>query len=146
MENYMVWIWLAIFVISVVVEASTQELVSIWFALAAIITLALSFIMPWWAEIIVFCVLSLVALIATRPLCKKMLARSVRHTNADEFIGKRIKAETDITKFDGGEVKLNGIIYTAILMESEEETISKDSLVEVISLKGNKAVVKKIEG
>ena len=75
-----------------------------------------------------------------------MLARSVRHTNADEFIGKRIKAETDITKFDGGEVKLNGIIYTAILMESEEETISKDSLVEVVSLKGNKAVVKKIEG
>ena len=42
MENYMVWIWLGIFVISVVVEASTQELVSIWFALAAIITLALS--------------------------------------------------------------------------------------------------------
>lgn len=36
MLEYMVWFWLAFFVIALVVEVITADMISIWFALAAI--------------------------------------------------------------------------------------------------------------
>jgi len=143
-ENYMIWVWLLVFVIAVVVEAVTEELVSIWFAAGAIITIPISYAAPFWVEIVVFAVISVVALIFTRPIIKKMMDRTVRKTNSDDFIGKRVKVIKSIDKFDGGEIKLNGIVYTAILREEDEETIETDSIVEVVALKGNRVVVKKI--
>ena len=144
-EQYMVWIWLAIFVLAVVVEAVTMDLVSIWFALGSLAALCISFGVPFWVEIIVFFVISTITLIFTRPLIKKLMDRQIRKTNSDDFIGKRVKVIKEIDKFDGGEIKLNGITYTAILPEDEDETINVDSIVEVVTLKGNMVVVKKID-
>jgi len=62
-----------------------------------------------------------------------------------EFVGKRVKLEKAVTKYDAGEVKVNGIIYSAILMEDVEDTIEQDSIVEIVTLRGNKIVVKKLE-
>ena len=143
-ESYMIWVWLAVFVIAVVVEAVTEELVSIWFAAGAIITIPISYAAPFWVEIVVFAVISVVALIFTRPIIKKMMDRTIRKTNSDDFIGKRVKVIKAIDKFDGGEIKLNGIVYTAILREEDEDKIENDSIVEVVALKGNRVVVKKI--
>ncbi len=144
-ENYMVWIWLAVFVISLIVEAASQDLLSIWFGLGSLAALCVSAILPFWGEIIVFLVVSTAALIATRPIVKKLMARQTRKTNSDDFIGKRVKCITEIDKYDAGEVKLNGVVYTAILPENQYEPIEKDSIVEVIAMKGNKVVVKAIE-
>ena len=111
----------------------------------AIICVCISGFTEWWVQLIVFVVVSSITLIATRPLAKKILARNERKTNTDEFIGQKVKVISNITKFDGGEVKLNGIVYTAILKETDEETIPIDSIVEVVSIKGNRLVVKNIE-
>ena len=144
-EQYMVWIWLGIFVIAVVAEAATQDIVSIWFALGSLVALCTSFGVPFWGEIIVFFVVSTITLIFTRPLVRKLMDRQIRKTNTDDFIGKRVKVIKEIDKYDGGEVKINGITYTAILLDDVEETINVDSIVEIITIKGNKLVVKKIE-
>ena len=143
-EEYMIWFWLGVFVLAVVVEALTEEMVSIWFGVGALITIPISYAAPFWVEIVVFSVVSVVALIFTRPLIKKLMDRTVRKTNIDEFIGKRVKVIKEIDKFDGGEVKLNGIIYTAILREEDEKTIVNDKMVEIVALKGNRVVVKEI--
>lgn len=145
-EEYTVWIWLAIFVITIIVEAATQDLVSIWFSLGSLVALAISGFSVWWVEIIVFLVVSVIALILTRPIMKRLMQRNERKTNTDDFIGKKLKAISDISKYDAGEVKLNGIIYTAILMEDSYDTIAKDSIVEVVAIKGNRLVVKNIGG
>lgn len=145
MEAYMIYIWATAFVISIIAEAATQELVSIWFSLGSIVALILSFFAPFWVEIVAFVLVSFISLIATRPLVNKFMARTERYTNSDEVIGQRYKAESDITKFEGGEIKINGILYKAILMENIEDTILKDSTVEVVAFKGNKVVVKGIE-
>ena len=144
-EDYMIWVWLGIFVLTLVLEASTQDFVSIWFSVGALMAMAVSGFTPFWAELIVFVVVSACALIFTRPLVKKMMDRTVRKTNSDEFLGKRVKVIKEITKYDGGEVKLNGITYVAILMEEEEKSIPVDSIVEVVSLKGNRVIVKLID-
>ena len=141
----MIWVWLAIFVLAIILEAITQDFVSIWFSVGALVSMCVSSLLPYWGEIIVFTVVSVVALIFTRPFVKKLMDRQERKTNTDEFLGKRVKCITDIDKFDGGEVKLNGITYTAILMEDDEESILKDSIVEVVALRGNRVVVKRIK-
>ena len=143
-EDYMIWIWLGVFVLAVVVEALTEELVSIWFGAGALITIPISFAAPFWVQIVVFAVISVVALIFTRPLIKKLMDRTERKTNVDEFVGKRVKVIKAIDKFDGGEIKLNGVVYTAILCEEDEKTIDTNTIVEVVALKGNRVVVRRI--
>ncbi|MBQ9124645.1 MAG: NfeD family protein [Acholeplasmatales bacterium] len=145
MEAYMVWVWLAAFVLAIIIEACTQEFVSIWFAVGSLVSLIINTLVPIWAEVIIFAIVSFVALILTRPLVKKMTERSARYTNVDEFVGKRVKVNKAISKFIAGEVKINGIEYTAILMENSDEEILEESIVEIVALKGNKVVVKKID-
>jgi membrane protein implicated in regulation of membrane protease activity len=144
MQEYMIWIWLGIFVLSFILEAITQDLVSIWFGLGALVCVCISGFTEWWVQLIVFVAVSAIALLATRPLVKKILDRNERKTNSDDYVGQKVKTITDVTKFDGGEVKLNGIVYTAILMEDSDETIEKDIVVEVVAIKGNRLVIKKI--
>ena len=144
-ESAMIWIWVTVVVLSFILETMTQDFVSIWFTLGALITLIFSSVCNFWIEIIIFSIVSLISIIATRPLVKKFTARQVRNTNSDEFVGKRVKVEKEISKFDAGEVKINGIIYTAILMEEEEKTIPQGSVVEIVTLKGNKVVVRKLD-
>ena len=144
-EDLMVWIWLAVFVITVCVEAATQDFVSIWFAMGSLIALAICYFAPFYVEIIVFAVISLVSLILTRPLVKKLMDRNERYTNTDEFVGKRTILEKRVSKFNAGEVKINGIIYSAILPEAETADIEQGTVVEIVALKGNKIIVRKTE-
>ena len=110
-EEYMIWIWLAVFVITVSAEAATQDFVSIWFAVGALIAMAICYFVPWYVEIIIFAVISLTSLILTRPLVKKFMDRTTRYTNVDEFVGKKTILEKTVSKFEAGEVKVNGIIF-----------------------------------
>lgn len=145
MVEYMVWIWLGVFILTIIFEAITQELVSVWFSIGAIIALILSaFPIQWYIQLVVFAVVSFLLLALTRPLAKKILFNAVRYTNVDEYVGKRVKVISEISKFQSGEVRINDIIYSAILLEAETETIMPDEIVEIVTLKGNKVVVKRI--
>ena len=64
-EYYMVWVWLGLFITAVVIEAITQDLVSVWFAFGAIIALIFSAfpVIPWYVQLIVFAFVSLLLLI-----------------------------------------------------------------------------------
>lgn len=146
MEQYMVWIWLFIFISAIIVEAISQDLVSIWFSVGALVALILSGfeLIPWYIETIVFIIASLTMVICTRPLAKKLLNNAIRNTNIDEYVGKQVKVLKEISKFEDGQVKFHDIIYSACLLEEETETISEGEIVEVVTFRGNKIVVKKI--
>ena len=144
-ESYMLWVWLAVFIIMLIVEAVTQDLVSIWLALGAFISLILSIIpnIPYYIEIVVFVVVSFITLIFTRPLVKKMLKNQIRQTNADEFIGKEVIMLKDCNQDSSGEVKINDVIYTATSVDNKP--ISKGTHCLIVAINGNKLVVKKME-
>ena len=91
MENFMWIIWLGIFVLALLVEWGTAEVVSIWFAFAAVVSLILSFIpgVVWWIQVVVFVVVSLATFVFLRPILKKLIKREKVDTNIDEIIGKR---------------------------------------------------------
>ena len=143
-ESITIWVWLAIFVITIVIEAMTQDIVSIWFTVGSVASLCISYLAPWWVELIVFVVISTVCLLLTRPLVKKIMRSQIRKTNSDDLIGQKVKLLSDVTKFDMGTVKINSVIYNVIIAEDEED-IKKDTVVEIVSIKGNKLIVRKVE-
>ena len=146
MEQYMWIIWLSLFVIMVIVEASGPALVSIWFALGALIALIISVIpgAPWWVELIVFIVISTATLLALRPIFKKYLKRNVVKTNMDSFIGKKGYVIEDIAFLKPGAVKIGDVSWTAIPV-NEKDTIKENEIIEVVAISGNKIIVKKVE-
>ena len=144
MEQYMWIIWLSLFVLMIIIEASGPALISIWFAFGALISLIVSVIpgAPWWSELII--VISISTLLALRPIFKKYLKRNTVRTNIDSFIGKKGYVIEDISFLRPGAIKIGDISWTAI-PANEKETIKEDEIVEVVSLNGNKVIVKKVE-
>ena len=146
MEAYMWIVWLALFVIMLVVEALGPALVSIWFSFGALIALIVSFIpgIPWWVEVIVFLVISIATLLALRPYARKYFKRNSVRTNVDSFVGKRGYVIEDITLLRPGAVKIGDVSWTAIPVK-EDETILENEIIEVVAVNGNKLTVKKVE-
>lgn len=147
MENFMWIIWLGIFVLALLVEWGTAEVVSIWFAFAAVVSLILSFIpgVTWWVQVVVFVVVSLATFVFLRPILKKLIKREKVDTNIDEIIGKRGIMTEEYNDLSSGEVKVNGVLWTA-LNTNENEKIEAGSKVVVVAISGNKLIVKKLEG
>lgn len=145
MFEYMWAIWLGVFVISVIIEATTTELVSIFFAFGSVVTLIISFIpgVSWWIQLIIFVAISGASLIGLRPLMHKFLNKEKRQTNVDELIGKKISI---IDENNDGyyEAKINGIIWRVINI-NEEEKLKLEDKVEIVSINGNKLVVRKVK-
>lgn len=146
-EQYMWIIWLVLFVTMLIIEAIGPALVSIWFALGAVIALILSFIpeVAWWIEVIVFVVISIATLLALRPILRRYIKRNNYNTNIDSFTGKRGYVIEDITYLRPGAVKIGDVSWTAI-PANKDEKIVENEIIEVVAVNGNKLIVKKVEG
>jgi len=143
-EEFMIWIWLGIFVLSIVIEAFEPELVSIWFAAGALIAVILSVIpgIPFWVEIIVFIAVGFGFVFSLRPLAKRYLIKKEMKSNIDEKIGVKCVVVKAISELAHGEVKLNGVIWTAIAGD-KKETIEEEAVVVILGIDGNKLIVKR---
>jgi membrane protein implicated in regulation of membrane protease activity len=146
-EQYMWIIWLVLFVAMLIIEAVGPALVSIWFALGAVIALILSFIpeVAWWIEVIVFVVISIATLLALRPILKRYIKRNNYNTNIDSFTGKRGYVIEDIIYLRPGAVKIGDVSWTAIPVNKDEKIVENE-IIEVVAVNGNKLIVKKVEG
>lgn len=146
-ETYMWIIWLVLFVIMIVIEFASPELVSIWFAAGALVSLIVSFIprTAWWIEVIIFVVISIAAVLCLRPTVKRFLrSGEIIKTNVDSLIGKKGYVIENITYLRPGAVKINDVSWTALPL-NQNETILENCVIEVVAVSGNKLVVKKVE-
>ena len=83
MENYMPVFWIILTVVFVAVEAATVQLVTIWFAAGSLAALIAELLhAAVWLQWLVFFGVSLLTLLLTRPLVKKMTAKKIQPTNA----------------------------------------------------------------
>ena len=133
----MVIIWLVAMIVLVIVEAMVPGLVSIWFALGALAALVSAlFKAPVWLQIVWFLVVSILALILTKPLVKKFQTGKIQPTNADAVVGKECVVTEEVNNLLGtGAVKIGGKTWTA--------RNADDS---VVSATGEIKTVEKIEG
>lgn len=136
-------IWLAVFVIALVIEAAGTDLVSIWFAAGALVALVLSLIsgVSWWIELIVFVVISVAALLCLRPLVGKYMRRSIVSSNVDELKGEKAILVEKIDPLHHGAIVLSGTKWTAIAA-GEGQSIKEGTEVEIVAISGNKLIVK----
>lgn len=139
----MTMLWLIVFLVLLLFEFMTAGLVSIWFALGALGALISTFITDSiLIQAIVFVVVSVIALLITRPLVKKFKLLEIEPTNLDRVVGKTADVVKTITPSEYGEVKVLGAIWTA----SSDKKIEEGTKVIVDKIEGSKLIVRKKEG
>ncbi len=137
--------WLILFVIFVIAEIATAgQLVSIWFCFGALAAMFVSMAGASFAwQAVVFIAVSIILLILTKPLVKKLHGR-IEVTNAGAVIGEQGVVIEKINNIEGvGAVKVQGKIWSA--RSSDENTvINEGAKVKILDIQGVKVIVEKI--
>ena len=134
--------WTIIFLILLFVELITINLVSIWFAIGALFSAIVSiFTDSVLIQFLTFLLVSIVTLITTKPVVKKINKKKFTSTNLDRVIGQQGVVTKRISKDSYGLVKVLGSIWTA----TSDDFIDVGSRVIVQKIDGVKLIVKKKE-
>ena len=138
----MAFCWLIAFLVFLTIEMITINLVSIWFAIGAIVSMGLAyFTNNVLIQMIVFIVVSLVTLLITKPLVKKFKKVDFVPTNSDRVIGKVGEVTKRIPPDEYGEVKVYGTVWTAF----SDDVLNVGDKVIITNIEGVKLIVKKEE-
>lgn len=133
--------WGVVFVLMVIAECASMQLVSIWFAVGSLGAFFAAMLnLGFTGQLAIFVLISLVLLIATRPLLKKLRVQKIVPTNADKEIGATAVIIEEVNAAMGtGRVRLNGVDWIAV---SENETILPINTVVIVrQVQGAKLIV-----
>jgi len=141
-------IWLVLSILLFIIEIITPFFLFGMFALSALLTAGLAFIFPHmiYLQIIIFVVSSVILLIFVRKIFLKYFNKDDRGgatTNVDSMIGKKHRLYEDVDNDKNtGAIMIDGVRWRAVSADDDVK-ISKDSIVEVISIDGTHLIVKK---
>lgn len=144
MDYTEVIVWTVLVIAMIVVEALTAQIVTIWFAAGALVALIFAICNgPVWLQILTFVLVSVITLIATRPLVKKMTKKNNVPLNARRIIGEKAVVTQSIDNLNAlGLVKVGGSIWTA--RSSDNKIIEAGKTVEIEDIEGVKVIVKEV--
>lgn len=134
-------LWGAVFAVLVIAELTTMQLISIWFAAGAIAAFIATLCgLTMSMQLFIFIAVSIVLLIATRPLLKKFRVGDSQPTNIDLDIGKTAVVIEEINNTsDTGRARLNGVDWKAV--SSDGSVIPEGSIVKIDKISGTKLFV-----
>ncbi|MBR5202600.1 MAG: NfeD family protein [Clostridia bacterium] len=135
-------LWVAVGVVALIIEISTAALVSIWFVPAAILTCLVSLITDsFLIQILVFIILSVIAMIISRKVYKKYIKKDKDDVDANsKLIGKYGKTTEDTDGLNGK--VLVGDIYWKARTQNDEK-IPKDQSVKIVGVEGTTLIITK---
>ena len=134
------WLWVAFVIIFAVIEVLTFGLTTVWFAIAALVMVFLSFLpIPLPVQILIFLAIASILLIFTRPLAVKKFKMGREKTNADSIVGKQALVIKPIGEFEKGEVKVGGQIWSARTENNAE--IAEGTKCNVLRVEGVQLIV-----
>jgi len=138
------WFWLMIALVALIAEiSSVGSLVSIWFAVGALLAfVAATLGLGWPVEIIFFIFGTIISIIGLRPFVLKFIKPSTTNTNVDRLIGKKTKIIEAVRPDQWGAIVLNGIRYS--VKDIEDNPLEVNTEVEVVALDGAKLVVQAV--
>ena len=145
--NIFIWLWLGAIVLFGVAEILTEGMVSIWFvagSLAALFTCmsgwALGGLSPEATQVLVFAVVSALALVITRPLVRRFMTRPRIPTNSDRVVGMTAKVTEPVDNDRAsGAVYVDGKTWTA--RSADGSVIPAGTQVKVQKIEGVKLLV-----
>lgn len=135
------WLWLLIAVTFAVIEAMTLGIVSIWFAIGALIAMLVALIIDsFMIQLLVFIIVSLILVATTRRIAINYLKIGRIKTNIDELIGKEAIVIKPIEPYHAGEVKLDGKIWRAV--SETKQIYNIDEIIIVLRIEGVTIITK----
>ena len=142
MAEYMIYIWLAVIFLALVVEGMTAQLISIWFVPGGLAGLISGFCGAGeLAQILIGAIVTLVCLIATRPLVNRVMKFRKVDTNAGRLIDQTGIVVQEIRNLDAkGQVKIQGSVWSA--RSENGEVIPLEGKVRIVRIEGVKLIVK----
>ncbi|MDE5771901.1 MAG: NfeD family protein [Ruminococcus sp.] len=137
--------WAGAFILFIIAEVMTVQLVSVWLAVGAFVTMLATYFIgeiSFVGQLFIFIAVSSVLLAITFPLMKKQRKKGYIPTNSELEKGKQAVVIEEINTMMGtGRVTLNGVDWKAV----SDEIIPINSIVKVISVQGAKLTVELME-
>lgn len=139
------YVWLGAMVLFIIIEAAVPGLVSIWFAMGALVAMLSALLgAPLWLQVVWFIIVSIAALLLTRPLAKKYVNAKTQPTNADRVIGKECVVREPIDNVMGtGAVAVDGKVWTA-RCTGDSCKAEPGQLMRVVRIEGVKLIVEEL--
>lgn len=134
--------WIITMIALIVIEISTVGLYCVWFAFGALVGLVASMLgLPTYIQLISFAAVSVLLFFFVRPkLEHKINIRAIK-TNAEALVGQVGIAVTDIMDIEGGQVKVNGQMWSAKMEDCCDTVIPRGSKVVINEVRGVKLIV-----
>jgi membrane protein implicated in regulation of membrane protease activity len=127
--------WVIVCVLCLILEVSSGTFYILCFAIGAFFSIVSSCIgIPFWAQVIVFAVFSVLSIFCVRPLAIRYLHRGEdkRESNVDALIGRIGIVIDRIEEGGSGYVKIDGDEWKAVTTDGS--AIEKGAKVKVISM------------
>ncbi|ENK1243651.1 NfeD family protein [Clostridium sporogenes] len=142
-SNFSIILWVIVGTAALVLDLATSSFLFVWFtlgAISALIVQVLGYSMP--IQIIAFTLISILCMILGYPMVKKIIKKQKGSTLSIEknYVGETFIADKDIEQ--EGVLKFQGVYWRTT---NNGGYIKKGDKVKIISVKGNKIFVKKVE-
>ena len=137
-------IWLIIAGVCLIGEIMTSGFLVFWLSIGALLSMVVSFFTDnVIIQTAVFVISSAILIFATKPFVKKFAKTKDVKTNAYSIIGKNGIVTADIDSINSkGQVKVDGETWSAV--GKDDIDIQKGTEIEVLEIKGVKAIVKPV--
>ena len=137
-------IWAILVIAFVIAEVATVQLVSVWFAAGALVTMILVFFfdIPIIGQVGIFIGSSALFLALTMPyIIRKRKKKGYIPTNSELEIGRTARVIEEINADNGtGRVRVGGVDWSAV--SADDAVIPDDTVVTVTAVNGAKLTVK----
>ena len=141
-KTEMLLIWMAVIIITLIIEIITQGLTTIWFSIGgAVAAITNVWDVPLWIQIAVFCGVSILFMLLARPFAHRMLRNTITPTNLDQLLQEQAVVIEEIDrKKETGRVRLRDVEWIA---RSENDTpIPVGEHVDIVKIDGVKLIVR----
>lgn len=136
----MSYIWLGVIIFSLIIEALTVQMIAIWFAPAALVSMIVSLLgAPLWLQIILFIAVSALCVATLYKKLRDNIKNKSEKTNIDALIGEIGFVEEEIPMYKPGRVSVKGMSWKAV----SDTSLNKGDMIRVLELNG---VTVKCEG
>lgn len=139
------WGWIAVIILAIVIEALTDQLISIWFVPAAMVATIMDFCKAdiiW--QVLVFVLMSIAGIVISKTLLSKYFVRtSDSKTNIEAIVGEKCVVTEKIDNFAGcGQAKVKGQIWSARGV-NENDVFEVGEVLDIVAIEGVKLICKK---
>lgn len=139
-----VYFWLIAMIVFIIFELATMGITTIWFALGALVALAIAVVGgPVCLQILIFVAVSLITMFCFRKVAIGFFNKNREKTNAESLIGRKGIVTEDISNLHAvGQVTVAGQEWTARATE-DNVVFGKGEVVVIRAISGVKLIVEK---